>query len=882
MLARIRSLFRAVMRRARLERELDDEVRFHLEARTEDLMRRGFSREEARRRARLEFGAVDKAKEATREVRGVSFFDSLLQDLRFGARMLRKSPGFTAVAVITLALGIGANTAIFSAVNGILLQRLPYPDASRLVAVGGTKSLSTSGVMAYISFSPDLAKMVFDEAPEFERYAVYSHESLTLTGGKEPRDISGSGVTGDFFSVMGVRPLLGRPILEADVKPATQRVAVLSFNLWRTSFGADPSVIGREITLNQAPYTVIGVMPSAFEFGAGEAGLWTPPLDSFGGSEVARLKPGVTLEQANAQLRVISARLTARYPNMLEGCELSAGRVSIETGGLDQPLLILFGAVGFVLLIACANVSGLQLARMLARDKEVAIREALGASRSRLVRQFLSESMLLALAGGSLGLLFGMWGIRMLRTIAPPGTPHLDRLRLDPTVLVVTAATSILVGILFGLAPAVQGSARPATGSMRKRLGASSTGFSSRGPYRLRSAFVILEVALAVILVVGATLLARSLEKLLNRNLGFRTDHILTMNVSFSHATCDPSDEEKAAECQFAVENILDRLHALPGVQKAAAVSSVPLEGANGVLAMRIDGKPGEFGLEHGSMLFYRPVSPDYFAAMGVALVAGRDFGAQDIRGSQPVAIVNESFARQYLGGSAMGHSISIAGKKGAAPAWMEIVGVVRDSRDLNLNLDPAPEYFIPFAQSKFYPGGNFIVRTSEVPAAMIAPIQQQIWSVDKDAPITDVKTMDQLAAEQVAQPKFQTLLLGAFGFLGLALAAVGIYGVISYAVTQRRREIGIRMALGAEPRSVLSLIVGHGMQLAAVGIALGAAGAFALTRFLANLLFEVKPGDPATFVGVSATLAIVALAASYVPARRAMRVDPMVALRHE
>jgi putative ABC transport system permease protein len=538
--------------------------------------------------------------------------------------------------------------------------------------------------------------------------------------------------------------------------------------------------------------------------------------------------------------------------------------------------------VGFVLLIACANISSLQLARMLTGQREVAIREALGATRLRLVRQFLAESLLLALAGGALGLAFAAWGIRMLRAIAPPGTPRVDHLTLDPAVLGVTAAISIAAGVLFGLAPALQASARPVGVNRREGWGSPSGVFFTRRPHRLRSAFVILEVALAVILVVGATLLARSFQNLVSLRLGFRTDRVLTMSVNFAQTSCIPWEGSNVPQCQLLTENVVDRIQAQPGVEKAAATSYVPLDGANGVLSLRIEGQAEDAGIEHGSVMFFRPVTPGYFQAMDMPLLAGRGFSRQDVQGSQKVAIVNEAFARRYFSGSALGHRIGKIERKGANLEWMEIVGEVPDSWDGGLDTQVAAEYYVPYAQAGFFPGATLVVRTAAEPLVIAAVVQRAIWSVDKDAPITDLKTMDQIVAEKVAGPRFQTLLLGAFGALGLLLAVVGIYGVISYAITQRKREIGIRMALGAQPGAVLRNVMGHGVLLALSGIAAGLTGALALTRFLASLLFEVKPTDPTTFAAVAVVLLAVATLATYVPARRAMRVDPMGALRHE
>ena len=868
-------------RKRDFEESMSEELRYHLEQQTAAHIKAGMPPGEARRQARLQLGALDGVKESCREERRSFWLESLWADIRHGLRVLRKSPGFTIVAVLTLALGIGANTAIFSAVNDLLLEPLPYTDVSHLVTLRGLKRFPTSSIMGYIGFSPDLANMILEQSPEFERTATYSTEQLTMTGGVEPQELSVAGVHGDFFSLLGVRPLLGRPILESDMKPADQRIAVLSYTLWNESFGGDPRVPGRSITLNREPYTIVGVMPPRFDFGAGEKGMWISTSKD-AGNIVARVKAGMTLDEVNAHLKVVSARLASKYPKVMEGCQLNAWPFGRETGGLDNPLLLLFGAVGFVLLIACVNLSSLLLARAWVRRREIAIREALGATRLRLVRQFLVESMLLAFGGGALGLLFAVWGIRALRAIAPPDTPHTDLLRLDPIVLAFTAGISLLAGLLFGIAPALQASAQRIGLAFTQKLGGLQSLLTARHPQRLRSAFVIAEVALAFVLVVGATLAALSFRNYMKIPLGFRTDHILTMSVHFSKAVCDPSQESNTVQCRLAMDSILERIQGLPGVRRAAAVSSFPLDGSNGALSMRVEGKSEEVGIEHGNLILYKQITPGYFQALGTPLLAGRGFSSADAPNSDRVALVNELFARQFFSGSPLGHQISIADDKAGKPQWMEIVGEVQDSQDVNLLPETYPEFYIPLAQASAPTNGNFIVRTDKDPLAIAAAVKERIWSVDANAPVTELRTMDQIVASNVATPRFQALLLGSFAALGLLLAMVGIYGVISYAASQRTHEIGVRMALGAQRRDVLRLIVGHVMILAAAGIATGIAGALALSRFLQSLLFEIKPTDPATYVGVGLMLTIVVCAACYIPARRAMRVEPMVALRYE
>jgi predicted permease len=886
LLSFFRSFCSAIFRRARVEREMDEELRAHIQNRAEDLVRSGVSRPEAERRARMEFGGYQKYKEEIRESLGAHFIESLLQDIRYALRMLRKSPGFTVVAVLTLALGIGANTAIFSAVYGLLLRPLPYADISRLVTVEGTEFWPKTQVGAVVSFSGDGWKQIEAHAPEFEQCALYSQGQFTLTGGFEPQKLSAAEVSGNCFSLLGVHPILGRPILQSDTQPVNARVAVLSFDLWRGSFAGDSTIIGREITLNGTPYKVIGVMPPEVDFGAGQQGLWlSGSARTQGGFVIARLKSGFTIKQANAQLKVATVWFAKKYPMLmheLSGWQIHAYPVTRDIGQLGDGLLILFGAVGFVLLLACVNVSSLLLARNKVRRKEIAIRAALGATRGRIIKQFLAESLLLAFAGGLIGLLFAEWGIRTLRLIAPPGTPHLELLRLDPGVLGFTACVSILAGVLFGLAPALQASKHRTGAGLKQVLGGSSGSFSARPAHRLVSLLVIVEVALSVILVTGAVLAGRSLEKMASVKLGFRTDHILTLSADFSQAVCNPWDQTKLASCQLAVANVLRRLRALPGVRAAAATSYAPLKGFNGAMSLQIEGRPGEFGMSHGSMLLGRPISPGYFRTMGIPVLAGRSFNSADAQKGERVVVVNELLAHNYFSGNALGHRISIDKDKEGRPEWMEIVGVVGDTRDFMLTEKPDAEYYIPFAQTNYFPGGTFVLRTTENPLAIVAGVKKQIWSVDNSAPITDVQTMDRVVFEQMAEPRFRGSLLGAFGALGLMLAMIGIYGVISYGVAQRTHEIGVRLALGAQPRDLLLMVIREGILLACVGIIAGIGGGLALTRFLRSLLFEIKPTDPETFLAVAILLLVVALLASYIPARRATKVDPMVALRYE
>ncbi|HTU35942.1 MAG TPA: ABC transporter permease [Candidatus Acidoferrum sp.] len=815
------------------------------------------------------------------------------QDLRYGLRLLAKSPGFAAVAVLTLALGIGANTAIFSAVNGILLKPLPYVEPSQLVDLVGEKDFP-GGMRATMGFSGEIWQKVRAQTPDIARLALWTRSTQTITGDKAPEFISAAQVSSDFFALLGVPPITGRPILPGDTRPGAKPIAVVSYTLWRSRWDGSNDVLNKTITLDGKEYAIVGVMPPEFTYpiltvqNHGQ-GVWLPRISSVGekgteeteGFPIARLKKGVSLEAANAQLKTITPRIPGAFTGWMSGGEFRATPLEKRFSDLDRALLLLLGAVGFVLLIACVNISGLLLTRGWARQRELAIREALGASRVRIVRQFLTESILLALAGGVLGLLFAAWGVHILRAITPANLPEHGHFDLNVNILWFTLALSLLAGILFGLAPALQASSRRVGAAIRNGFG-SLAGTASRQPRRLRSALVVVEIALAVVLVIGATLVARSFEKLTSVRLGFRTDHIVTMDADFSKAICDNENPKTIDGCKATIADVVRHMRQIAGVQSAAVASSVPLMPWAVVIDLKIEGQLQEISLNSGATIATRTVSSDYFRTFGIPLLAGREFGAADVNGSQRVAIVDEEFARKYLGGNGLGQRISTDKDKNGNPEWMQVVGVVHSARDTNPKLPLGGEIYLPYAQVSYAPAANFIARTSEDPAVMIPVLRQVVWSANKNSPITDVHTMDQLVSDSVAEPRFQALLLGSFGGLGLILAMVGIYGVISYGVTQRTREIGVRMALGAQPQHVLRMIIHEGMLLAAVGIIAGIGGALALTRYLRSLLFDVKPTDALTFSAVALALLMVALLACYIPARRAMRVDPMVTLRHE
>jgi len=904
-MTKLRALLKRLIsysRRNHHDAELAAELESHLQFHIEDNLQTGMSPEEARRHALIKLGGLDQTKESVRNRRGLPWLDSLLQDTRFALRMLRKNPGFTAVAVLTLALGIGANTAIFSAVNGILIEPLPYAGSSRLVTIGAQRKVSgyeLQGSSFYIqSISPVEAEEIRTKTSAFETLSIYTGGHVDRIRTSVMPDLVGNvSVSADFFPMLGVQPLLGRVILPADEQPGS-RVAVISYRLWQEDFGGDQNILSRWMLIADERYRVIGVMPREFAFGLSGKGLWMPlALDDPGLAKlvldptfksfslVGRLKKGIRIEQANSQLATISEHLAEKYPKADKNIRLVALSVKGQIiSPIRSALLILLAAVGFVLLIACVNLSALLVARAWTRQTEIGVRKALGATQFRIVRQLLTESLLLASIGGTFGLLFAIWGLRFLQAIAPPRTPRLDRLTIDANVLWFVFGISLLAAILFGIAPAVQSAARSMGAALPGGMGSAFAPGTTRRMHLLRNALIISEVALALVLVLAAGLMVRSFERLVHVDTGLHTDHVLTMDVIFSDAVCSVKTPEK---CLLAYTQVLDRLRSVSGVRQAATSLGFALLGGNYAMGhLYVDGSPDDQLPAHanvaGSSIAYHSITPGYFEIFGIRFLQGRNFDSGDLASSPRVAIVNQQFARLFLTGDPIGQRIAFTKDKIGNPEWMQIVGEVADDRDFALKVEPAPMFYTPSAQDMFVGTGNFLVRTEADPIALKAVLEKQIWSVDKDAPILEVRTMDQNISDSVAQPRFQSFLLAFFGLLALLLAMVGIYGVMSYAVAQRTHEIGVRMALGARQSDVMWLVVGEGARLAFAGVAFGLAASWALTRFLRSLLFEITPTDAPTFAGVSILLILVALLASYFPARRAMRVDPVTAIRCE
>jgi putative ABC transport system permease protein len=806
---------------------------------------------------------------------------NLLQDLRYAARMLRKSPAVTAAAVVSLALGIGANTAIFSVVNSILLKSLPYEDPDRLVLLWG--DLPAEGKTRSQVSATDVDDWRHQNGV-FEDVTTYANWDATFTGGGEPERVTGIQVGDGFFRIMRGRPLLGRTFLPEE-QEGKDNVLVLGYGLWQRRFGSDPRVVGQTVTLGTEAYTVVGVMPESFR--TLPSNLVSPgqfyrpvaePHDEDARSSrhlraIARLKPGVTIEQAQAEMDVIAGRLEREHAADNTGYGVRLVTLPEDTvGGLRTTLRTLFGAVVFVLLIACANVGNLLLARSTARRREFAVRAALGAGRARIVRQLLVESVLLALLGGGVGLLFALWGTGLIASLGAQVTPLLAGVGLDYRVLAFTALVSVLAGVAFGLAPALQVSKPELNESLKE--GGRSGGAGERGE-RLRSALIVSEVALALVLLACAGLLIKSVMRLRAVDPGFKPERLLTADISLPSARY----RDGAAKAAF-FDRLAGKLRSLPGVEAAGFTSVLPFGSNFDGRGLAVEDRPRPRGQEVSVDLYIE--TPGYLRAMQIPLVEGRAIDERDTADAAPVALVNETMARQlWPGESAIGRRVKFPGSGKNPQPWRTVVGVVRDVKQYGLDRGDQMQLYLPESQ---YPTSamTVVLRSSSDPSALAGALRGAVREADKDLAVYDVATMDKLLADSMALRRFSMLLLGVFAGVAAALAGVGIYGVISYSVTQRTREIGIRMALGAQGRDVLRLVLGRGLLLACAGIACGLACALAVTRVMSSLLFGVGVRDPATFAAVGALLALVALVACLVPARRAAKVDPMVALRYE
>ena len=797
--------------------------------------------------------------------------------------MLLKQPGFTLIAVITLALGIGANTTIFSVVNAVLLRPLPYQNPEQLALIWGKLPAAVSGNVG--ASAPEFADYR-DQNLVFSSVAAYTSSSFNLSGVGEPERIVGTLVSASLFPLLDVQPALGRAFLNEEDRPGHDRVVILSHGLWRRRFAGDSAVIGRSVTLDGQSHTIIGVAPAGFRFPDDETEIWKPiaftaedlsenERGSHYLSVIARMKPGVTIAQAQADMAALAQRMQQQHPMNYEadsGWGTTVVSLREETvGDARLALLSLFGAVGCVLLIGCANVANLLLARASTRRREIAIRSALGGRPWRIIRQLLTESLLLALVGGVLGTLIAVWGVEAVAELSASSLPRVNEINIDGRVIGFMLAITLATGLLFGLAPAWQ-SAKPDLNESLKEGGGKGAG--SGGRHRLRGLLVVGEIAIALVLLVGAGLMVKSLYRLQRVEPGFNPSHALTMRLALP----DSKYSETKRQRDF-YERLLNRIVALPGVKAAGAINYLPLSGTGNQRSFLIEGKP-EPKLNVG----FRMVSPDYFRAMGIQLRAGRLIDDRDRENAPRVAIVNETFARVFLGDEdPLGKRIKLGSAQGPFP-WVTITGVVGDVKHGGLDSETRPEMYVPYLQPLLsgwnVPPMFLVVRSESELSSLISAVRGVVKELDRDQPVYGVASMDQLLYRSTAPRRFNMTLLAVFAALALALAGVGVYGVMAYAVTERTREIGIRMALGAQASDALKLVISQGMRLTLVGVALGLMGAFALTRLMKSLLFDVKPTDPMTFIALALLLTFVALLACWIPARRATKVDPMIALR--
>jgi putative ABC transport system permease protein len=887
LMARLRALFR----RESVLRDIEEELRVHVEMETETNIERGMPPDEARAAALKSFGALVRNTERGYDIRGGGWLETLWQDLRYGLRMMLKNPGFTTIALLTLALGIGANTAIFSVVNVLLFKPLPYPGSERLMQLYKFNNASRreSPMWEYPKF-----EMLRDQNRSFDLVAAFQNNSATITSDGEPERVNFEFVSANYFPLLGLSPVIGRTFgAEEDRTPGAHPVAMIGSGLWRRRFGADPQVIGKTLSISGKPYTIIGVLPAEFRGQWGDAEMWLPimmwPGFRFPSNAknswafiLARLKPDVTVRAAQAEMDGLTRKMIEAFPPMdirlpgfgKESVRLEALKDARTNPELKNAFVILLAAAGFVLLIACANTANLLLARADSRRKEMAVRIALGAGRLRLVRQMLTESALLSVAGGAAGLLVAKWGVDLLTSFKSGSmggfwkdyilTLRLYSIGLDWQALLFNLLISLGAGLLFGLAPAF-GALRADVNATLKTGGSGARGNSPSRRLSLRGVLVVAEVALAVVLLAGAGLMIRSLARLQSVNRGFDPAGVTTFRVAAGGARPDFFDQ------------LRERVAALPGVEMASLSMTAPLSGGYGSNTMNIQGRPKPEDAT-GSIVNQYPVSPEYFPTYRIQIKRGRGLTDDDRAGSKPVAVISETAASKFWPDEdPVGKLINFEHHK----EWLEIVGVVADVKNNRLEDPASADVYIPLTQYDDRPS-MLSVRGTIDKAALTAVVKREISALDRNIPLTAIKTMDEKFSEAMAQARYNALLLGLFAALALVMSQMGIYGVMSYAVSARTHEIGIRMALGAGQRAVLRLIIGQGMKLAAAGLAIGLIAAVAVTRVIKTLLFDVGPNDPTTLCAVALLLAIIALLACWIPARRATRVDPLVMLRHE
>jgi predicted permease len=859
---------------------MDDELHYHVERYAEDLMRGGMDPDEASRRARLEFGSVAQTKEACREARGVNLVDSLLSDIRYGLRLLRRAPGFAALAVLTLALGIGATTAVFSLVNAVLLRALPYHDPSRLAFLyEPLPDIPDVPLEAWGPVNGDFFTWQ-KQSRSFSGMAMFTSGGLNASLGDTAFRVTGSRVTADFFRVLGVSPALGRTVEHDDLLPGRERLAVISHALWQSRFGGARNVIGKEILLNANPYRIIGVMPRGFAFPHGTECLetvgkvtdvWVPwtmtpqqkaSRNDNPGNAIGRLRPGVTLAQARAELATITSHFDPPFQQQSKKPQAAVSPFDEQiTGGSRRALLIFMAAVFLVLLIACSNVAGLALARAGGRAQEICVRAALGASRLRLMRQLLAESLCIALTGALFGIAAAFWIVQLLERFHPANIPRIEETSIDARVVLFTVCVSLATAVLSGLFPARSGSRC----NLNEAVKGSGTRSVKGGASRLHRGLIVVEMALTIVLLIGSGLLIHSFVKLRSVDKGFASLSTVTMGVQL-----DARYNQSQRQSEF-FHTLLARVQAVPGVQEAAAVDHVPLGGGESISQIEVEGHP----FDQRTSFESRSVTPQYFATMGIPLLEGRDFSEGDAPGRTPVMIVSNSFQRRYFPGrSALGARVHVNG-------WRTIVGVVADVRMRELDTTPPMQFYLPLWQN---PTGAVavVVRGTLPPARIASALRGLLRNIDPALAVADVRTMEQLVSDATAERRFQTLVLTVFGGISLFLSLLGLYALMAYSVQRRTAEIGIRMALGAQPSAVLRLVLRQGATLWLGGIGLGSACAWSATRWMRGLLFEVQPTDPLTFVLVGALFCAIAAIACYIPARRATLVDPVISLRYE
>ena len=877
---RIAAFCRNLLRRREVEQELSDELSQAFEFLVEAKIRDGMPASEARRLAAIELGGVEQLKEEIRERRAGYSLEALVQDVRFGLRMLLKTPGFTFVAIATLGLSIGANTAIFSLVNGVLLRPLPFPDAERIIYIDGKNAgagISQSNI-SFLDFT-DWSQ----QTDLFASTAAYWAGSAQFgADGAEPERVPRAGVTTGFFSVLGVQPVLGRTFVREDDKGYPQTVAIISHGLWKRRFGSDPNLVGKQVQISGNLMTILGVMPPGFEYPE-RTQVWVPcavnlkdePRDNRAWFAIARLNTGIDLKQAQTRLSILNAQLAKQFHETNKGWDVSLLTLQERlVREVNPSLLALLGAVGFVLLIACANVANLLLARGAARQKEIAIRTAMGASRSRVLRQMLTESVLLSAIGGVVGVLVSIWLIRLLMSMLPEGAPRIAQIGIDYRVLTFALAVSVLTGILFGIVPALQASRLDVTGALKEggRTGEGHRRTNARG------LLLIGEVALSLMLLVGAGLLITSFLRLQEVRLGFNPHNVLAAQLNLQGPNFKPPQY-----VEF-FRQLKERLEAEPGVQAVGGSVNLPLNATGYAIGRAFipEGRP--LTVDESKDSSFSTITGDYFRALQIPLLAGRFFELGDNADAPRVVIINETTAKRYFGGSpaaAIGKRLSVwaAFRGNTDKSMWEIVGVVGDTKTGSLTGEGDMQLYVPHAQDSQWNFMGLVIRTAADPAPFAATLRRDVQALDKDQPVYNVRTMDDVVTNSLGTRRISMQLFTVFGCAALLLAAIGIYGVMAYSVTQRTQEIGIRMALGAQKFDILRLVVSQGVMLSLIGVVAGLAGAFALTRLISNLLFGVSASDPLTFIAISLLLILVSLIACYLPARRAAKLNPTIAL---